>query len=102
MKIHQLAMGARFLFEGEEYVKSGPMTATGKSGTRLIPKYAVLQPVGNAVAEPAVGTSTTLNRAAVMAAFSAFHATCEALVDAHARTELEAARNEFMQRIERD
>lgn len=25
MKIHQLPMGARFEFEGEEYVKTGPL-----------------------------------------------------------------------------
>jgi len=30
MKIHQLPQGARFDYEGEEYVKTGPLFATGK------------------------------------------------------------------------
>jgi len=95
MKIHQLPMGARFVFEGEEYVKTGPMVATGKSGQRLIPKYAVLKPLGDAAAAPAAAPSDTLTRASVLAAFDAFHARCEALVAEDSRGELEAARAEF-------
>ena len=47
MKIHLLPMGARFVYEGEEYVKTGPLFASGKGGQRLIPKYAVLTPLGD-------------------------------------------------------
>jgi hypothetical protein len=46
MKIHQLPPGARFEYEGEEYVKTGPLLGTGKGGQRLIPKYAVLKVQG--------------------------------------------------------
>lgn len=53
MKIHQLPLGARFAYEGAEYVKTGPQLASGPSGQRLIPKYAVLAPLdGKASAAP--------------------------------------------------
>jgi uncharacterized protein (DUF1330 family) len=45
MKIHQLPMGARFEYEGAEYVKTGPQLASGAGGQKLIPKYAVLKPL---------------------------------------------------------
>ncbi|MCX7162613.1 MAG: hypothetical protein NT083_06165 [Rhodocyclales bacterium] len=32
MKIHQLPQGARFEYEGSEYVKTGPLSGTGKEG----------------------------------------------------------------------
>ena len=47
MKIHQLPQGARFEYEDEEYVKTGPLFGTGKAGQRLIPRYAVLKPLDN-------------------------------------------------------
>lgn len=96
MKIHQLPMGARFLFEGEEYVKTGPMVAAGKSGQRLIPKYAVLTPLGEARAEPAAPRDEPLRRADVLAAFDAFYARCEALVPPERRAELDAQRAAFL------
>jgi hypothetical protein len=48
MKFSDLAPGARFEFEGQVYVKEGPVLAreeaTGR--LRLIPRYARLRPVG--------------------------------------------------------
>lgn len=38
-------MGARFEYEGVEYVKTGPQLASGPGGQKLIPKYAVLRPL---------------------------------------------------------
>lgn len=101
MKIHQLPMGARFVFEGEEYVKTGPMVATSQSGQRLIPKYAMLEPLGDVAAAPAAAPSDTLKRAAVLAAFQAYHARCEALVAEDNRGELQAARAEFLATLTR-
>lgn len=60
MKIHQLPMGARFEYEGQTYVKTGPLLGAGAGGQRLIPKYAVLKvPDGSAPA--ARGTGSTMS-----------------------------------------
>jgi len=95
MKIHQLPQGARFEYEGIEYVKTGPLTGTGKAGPRFIPRYAVLKPLDNA------GTSSTpksdaLPRADVIQAFDTFYAECKALVPEDKQIALDAARNRFL------
>lgn len=99
MKIHQMPMGARFVYEGEEYVKSGPMVATGRTGQRLIPKYAVLKPLGEVTAAPGPMPSDTLSRTAVLDAFGAFYNRCEALVADEKRGELESGRAEFLRAL---
>jgi len=96
MKIHQIPMGTRFVYEGEEYVKSGPMVATGKAGQRLIPKYAVLKPLGDVAPVPADTPSDTLKRATVLDAFAAFYAWCETRVAEDKRGELEDRREDFL------
>ena len=96
MKIHQLPMGARFEYEGEEYVKTGPLVASGKGGLRLIPRYAVLKVVG-AVEPLAPPTQpAVVPRARVLAAFEAYHARCAALVPADGQDALAAAREDFL------
>ena len=78
MKIHQLPEGARFEYEGEAYVKTGPMFATGPKGQRLIPKYAVLKPLDiPAVASDAAGMKSS---AASRRALEAFAAECRPLL----------------------
>lgn len=100
MKIHQLPMGARFEYEGAEYVKTGPLLATGPAGQRLIPKYVVLKPLdGVPVAAQREGRPA-LPRAEVMAAFAAFHAACRALVPQERQAELEAARDAFLKALD--
>jgi len=98
MKIHQLPMGARFAYEGEEYVKTGPLLATGKGGQRLIPKYALLQPL-DAALRPAGQAPESLPRAAVLAAFERFQAACAPLVPAERQGELAAARADFLKAL---
>ena len=52
MKLQQLAMGARFEYEGVTYVKTGPMTASSDAGgQRIIPRYANLRVLEEPVAE---------------------------------------------------
>lgn len=97
MKINQLPLGARFEYEGEEYVKSGPLVATGKSGQRLIPKYAVLRPLDGAA--PAPERRPSLPRDEVMAALAAFVDECAQLVPAEGREALAAARERFVQAL---
>lgn len=97
MKIHQLPDGARFEYEGEEYVKTGPMFATGKGGQRLIPKYAVLKPLDPAPAtSPAKSSPGAISPEAVRTAFDTFYATCVELVPASQLERLRAARTRFL------
>ena len=94
-------MGARFIYEGEEYVKTGPLLASGKGGQRLIPKYAVLQtpdPAGPALAALAAQTAA-VPRETVLAAFDAFSARCAALVPPDGQAALAAARDDFLKAL---
>lgn len=95
MKIHQLPEGARFEYQGEEYVKTGPLLGTGKGGQRFIPKYAVLKPLGET---PVMEKKKAqfLPRTEVVAAFEAFQIQCKALVPAERQEELEIACRVFL------
>lgn len=99
MKIHLLPMGARFEYQGEDWVKTGPMSATGKSGQRLIPKYAQLKVPGDALPS-GNSKSGKLTEAAVLEAFEAFYASCRQLVSADRHTELGGARERFLKALE--
>ncbi len=98
MKIHQLPLGARFEYEGEEYVKTAPLFGTGTRGQKLIPKYAVLKVIGE-TALVAAKSETSLSRKLVLEAFDRFHACCEAIIQADKQSELRSARDTFMKSI---
>jgi len=100
MKIHQLPQGARFEYEGEEYVKTGPLFATGKGGQRLIPKYAVLKPLGVIESIPAKAGSDSVSREAVLEGFATFYTDCKALMPEDQQTLLDAARDRFLKALE--
>lgn len=99
MKIHQLPMGARFEFEGVEYVKCGPLVAAGPQGQRLIPKYAVLKPL-DGVPPPVEKVPVSVSRVAVLAAFARFHAACAPLVPDDRQDALAAAREDFLKALD--
>lgn len=99
MKIHQMPIGTRFFYEGEEYTKTGPMVAAGKSGQRLIPKHAVLTPIGDVSAVSSAQVTDTIERAIVIDAFDSFYAHCERIVPERRLDELRAARIDFLKRI---
>lgn len=95
MKIHQLPLGARFEYEGAEYIKTGPLFATGPGGQRLIPRSAVLRPLGDGTqtsSQAPVGPS----KAQVLAAFDVFCAATAPLVPADRQAELATARERFL------
>lgn len=102
MKIYQIPNGARFLYQGEEYVKTGPMFGLGKDGQKVIPRYAVLQPI-----EPATGLVTDatlaaagqLPRESVLRAFGVFFGECQNLVDVERRAALDRAKTQFLKAI---
>ena len=98
MKIHQLPMGARFEYEGEEYTKTGPLFATGKGGQRLIPKYAVLRVLDGS--QPVVpAADVALVKSDVRKAFDAFCEQCTMLVPDENRAALHAAREIFLKAL---
>ena len=96
MKIHQLPMGARFSYEGVEYVKTGPQIGSGQAGQRLIPKYAVLQCLDGSAPASA---PAPFSREDVHAAFERFYAQCAALVPPEKQAELAAARTDFLRAL---
>jgi hypothetical protein len=99
MKIHQLPMGARFEYEGQAYVKTGPLVGSGEGGQRLIPKYAVLKVLDGSVPKTAA-QATPLTRDVVLAAFADYHASCAALIPRERQSEQDAARAAFLKAIE--
>lgn len=100
MKIHQLPIGARFEYDGQEYVKTGPLFGTGPAGQRLIPKYAVLRPLDGVAAPPEAQRSETVLRADVVTGFDTFYAQCKTLVPEDRRGALETARDSFLQTLD--
>lgn len=96
MKLQHLALGDRFEYNGDVYVKTGPLTAASeKGGQRVIPRSAFLHPVGVVDVAPAVASSS-LERQQVAAAFASFYASCSGLVGENDRRELELARQCFL------
>lgn len=98
MKIHQLPQGARFEYEGEEYVKTGPLFATGKAGQRLIPRYAILKPL-DAIDSTPTQRDDSVSRAVVLAACDGLIRDCSMLVPADRQPALEAARERFLKTL---
>jgi hypothetical protein len=99
MKIHQLPMNARFEYEGQEYIKTGPLLATGPGGQRLIPKYAVLKVIGADVTGTAK-KANGLSKEAVRKSFDAFFTHCEALVPSGRQADLQVARAAFLRELD--
>jgi hypothetical protein len=102
MKIHQLPYGARFLYQGEEFVKSGPMFGTGKHGQKIIPRYAVLQPLDEPSTTPASAPQApgdAVSRAEVLRAFANFCLQCRALIAEDQAGAFERVRNQFLNAV---
>ncbi|MDO8944440.1 MAG: hypothetical protein Q7U75_14760 [Desulfobacterales bacterium] len=102
MKIHQLPHGARFEYQGEEYVKTGPLFATGPGGQRLIPKYAVLKPLGEFENAKEGPKNDLLSRAKVLDAFATFYAECKHRTPDDQQRMLAVAREHFLQALDDD
>ena len=97
MKLHDIAIGARFEYEGKVFVKTGPLTAASdEGGQRIIPRYAVLKPLDRPDADGPPGARGKLDKKAVLTAFDHFYQRCLPLVDSAARPELESARQRFI------
>jgi hypothetical protein len=99
MKIHQLPMNARFEYEGQEYVKTGPQLAAGSAGQRLIQKYAVLKVLDPASVAPDRKASA-LSTESVRQSFAVFYSCCETLVPADRQFALRSSREEFLRKLD--
>ncbi len=98
MKLQYLAIGERFEYEGQVFVKTGPLTASGEiGGQRLIPRHAVLRPVGATTGPAAASAGAGEDRR--LAAFERFYSVCSGLVPPDGQAELAAARQRFLQEI---
>jgi hypothetical protein len=84
MKFYLIPIGQEFVFQGETYVKSGPLTASPKSGgkDRLIPRSADTQPAStdNASAMPKSGATQYLPKDVVINSFNNYHQYCLGLI----------------------
>ncbi len=97
MKLQHLAIGERFEYEGQVFVKTGPLTACGEmGGQRMIPRHAMLRPVAAATPVPA---AVVADEARVHAAFERFYLVCADLVPPASQAELAAARQRFLQEM---
>jgi hypothetical protein len=96
MKIHQIPNGTRFEYEGEEYVKTGPLFAAGKGGQRLIPKYAVLRVLGDVEPVHVAAMAKSIAVDDVELAFEQFYADCKTWVPGSQESALAAARQRFL------
>lgn len=97
MRIHQLPLGARFEYQGAEWVKTAPMLASGPGGQRLIPRHAVLKPLDPGVTEPS--GSPSLDRAAVLLAFENFCQTCTPWIPEDHAKAFKQARRAFVDAV---
>lgn len=110
MKFPDLAVGARFVLDGEPYVKSGPLVARNEASgrARLIGRYLVVAPLGEQhPSAPTPVPAGEVNMERVMAALDTLCRRCEATLDGlmplleerrleQARAALAAAREEFL------
>ena len=83
MKFPQLPVGVQFELDGKTYTKTTPLigTATDGSGQRMIPRYAVLRPIGEPVQAKAAAHAGQLDPDKVRLVFARFEADAVRLLD---------------------
>lgn len=77
-KFTQLAIGDTFEFQGNPFLKTGPLTArnTDDGSQRMIPRSAVVSPLGAAPAPAPEVDTKPLPAEKVVAAFESYHQGC--------------------------
>lgn len=102
MRLQHLAIGARFEYEGQVYVKTGPLTASAEQGgQRMIPRYADLKPLDVETA-PVAGEGAGRTReddARVRAAFNHFCSKVRPLLTAEQVAVFDDAGAEFCRKL---
>lgn len=75
MKFTQLALGARFRYQGEVYCKSSPLAASGPGGAqRMIPRSAAVEPLQD-------GADAPPPRSPLRLALDAYHSEARQLLE---------------------
>ena len=111
-KFSLLAIGDTFEYQGEQYTKSGPLTASRleNGSQRMIPRSAVVAPLSGATAPTAEARDKQLPAEQVFEAFEHYHKGClewlamtekvdEALA-ARIRDAMETAKQRFLAELE--
>ncbi|MFZ5482867.1 MAG: hypothetical protein ACOZB0_01435 [Pseudomonadota bacterium] len=99
MKFHELPLGARFQYQGQDWVKCSPVMARTAAGEqRLIPRWTVLSPRDEAPQADPARRTIPLDAACAQAALAIFRDESAALLarvaeapDTDYRADLEAA-----------
>lgn len=100
MKLHDLAIGARFEYNGKVFVKTGPITATSEEGgQQMIPRYAVLKPLDVTPADTPEPAQEKVSETAIRIAFERFYQVALRSASAAAHEDLEAARDRFLRTL---
>lgn len=83
MKFPHIPIGAQFEFDGKTYTKVSPLVAAAEdgSGQRMIPRYAVLRPIGEPVQAKAAAHAGQLDPDKVRLVFARFEADAVRLLD---------------------
>ena len=83
MKFPHLPIGAQFEFDGKTYTKVSPLVAAAEdgSGQRVIPRYAMLRPIGEPVHATTAAHARQLDPDRVRAAFASFEVDAMRLLD---------------------
>jgi hypothetical protein len=97
MKFKLLAIGDKFEYQDEVYVKTSPIIASNITGNhnKMIPGYATVKLLDHSGKEATINES--LQSEKVMQAFNIFYTTCQELVEE--KEALQTARDEFLQRL---
>jgi hypothetical protein len=78
-KFTELATGDSFEFQGEQYLKCGPLIARNlaTNSQRMIPRSALVAPLAESTPEPVKKTQRELPEERVVEAFEHYHRGCE-------------------------
>jgi hypothetical protein len=78
MRFHQLAVGERFEFQGQIYVKTSPLVASheGSGSQKLIARSATVKPAAEPPIGPSLKRGRNLKQGEVIAAFDVFYERC--------------------------
>lgn len=97
MKFKLLAIGDKFEYQDETYVKTSPIIASNISNNhnKMIPGYAVVKLLNHSGNQATINESLSSEK--VIQAFNVFYTSCLALIED--KEALQTARDEFMQRL---
>lgn len=104
MKFYLVPVGQEFIYQGESYIKTGPLTASPTCGgkTRLLPRSAQTLPPGgnNSHQDSLPETAATQAQADPVALLSDYHHYCLTLLEQHEQSSISELRNKLQIRFQ--